>query len=232
MQAPILFSAKSANHQRFIELAAHYCELLQREGIPAVAWHNPELVHFNSLDGLKQSILLKSLESQINIVSAAIANHISLMDSWSLIWAFLKEMNFTPSPDIANHLAPDDYIAVYGSQMMIFLTPNHLQLMTYSLEDLYCRSWIELFRRDERIERVLMERAVSFFQGNRTQTLSNEDIPTHLLAETLSPGFRVATCRSKVYSPLFQNGVPVAFMSVNQAATTTSRIIPRPEAIY
>ncbi|MGE3260579.1 MAG: hypothetical protein AB7K68_02260 [Bacteriovoracia bacterium] len=229
MQIAALPEARSFNHLRFLELAQYYCDLLSREGIPALPWQDSSLPHFNRLEGNRQIALLKCLESQINVVSEALQNRGSLLDSWSLIWSFLKEMNFVPSSDLLNHITPDDYIAVYNLQhSMLFLSPNHLKLMSYSLEDLYCRSWMEIFTRDERITKVLMERAISFGQGKRRQTLSNEDVPPHFLAENQSPGMRIATCRSKAYSPIFQNGVPVGYISVNQTTASVSRVMPRP----
>lgn len=219
----------SPHQARFLELAGHYCDLLNRTGIPAKPWLDSKIPHFSRLDSLRQSLLLKCLEVQIHVVGNAIQYNGNLMDSWSLIWTFLQEMNLTPAGDLLNYLTPDDYIAVYNQQhAMMFLSPNHLMHMTYSIEDLYCRSWMEIFRRDERIERVLVERAITFGQGKRRNTLSNEDIPPHVVSEVESPGMRLATCRSKVYSPIFQNGVPVGYLAANQTISSTSRVMPRP----
>jgi hypothetical protein len=228
MQTAQTIHERTPQQARFAELAVKYCELLNDEDIPAAPFRDPAVPYFSSLNGNHQTVLLKCLEAQLRVARNVVHGRGSLLDTWGIIWAFLTEMNFTAANDLIRFISPDDFVAIYNQhQMMLFLSPNHLNLVSYSLEDLYCRSWLQTFRRDPRVERVLIERAISFSHGRRTDTQSNEDIPPHLLTETDSPRMRMAMVRSRAYSPLFQNGVPVGFLSVNQTVVAPSRLPPR-----
>jgi hypothetical protein len=229
MRAAYSPPTQSMSQLRFFELASLYCEILESEGIKAKPYRDANLPYFSKFTSVQKKSLLQSLESQIQVVTECLRGGGNLLDSWSLIWEFLKELKLAPAPDLLNHVTPDDYIAVYNQHGgMIFLTPNHLKLMSYSLEDLYCRSWLDIVRRDSRIEKILFDRVMDFVQGKRTQTLSNEDIPPHYLEESDSPDMRTATCRPKIYSPIFRDGKPAGFISVNQTIASISRLMPRP----
>ncbi|MGZ3658834.1 MAG: hypothetical protein ACXVCK_02010 [Bdellovibrionota bacterium] len=218
------------NHQaRFRSLAPRICDLLFLEGIEAMPWHDPQLPFFSAMDSARRTALLHSLEAQLEAFERCRAQGESLDNPWASLAIFLELMNLQMAPDLAQFAGPDDYVAVYDRfQGMIFLSPNHLRGITYSLEDLYCRLWISLFRRDQKIEKILMERVFPFAHDQRMHTMSNEDIPPHIISETQSPGLRAVTVESKVYSPLFQKGSPAGFLSVNHAVRPVSRFLPKP----
>jgi hypothetical protein len=207
----------AAGLRRFRDLSQVLCEQLRLANIKAVPWRDSELPHFAKLSTFRQAVLLKCFEAQIHIFHTHLKYDRGLSDAWSLTESFLQEMRLTPSPDLIHFLDPEDYIAVYDqNQTMIFLTPNHFNITSYSLEDFYCRVWIEMFRRDEQIEKILWERIVPFAMRKQTKTVSNEDIPPHFLYEVSSPEKWSGTCQSKAYSPIFQNDSPVGFISINQ----------------
>lgn len=177
----------------------------------------------------RQRDLLRFLGIQADLLtSLSREGHDLVRCTSQMTLSFLTRAGFGWADDLLSALEDDDYVAAYNpQQQMIFLTPNHLCLMSHTLEDLHCRPWLELVERNEMITKILVMRAIEFGQGMHRKTLWNSDVPPHFLSEVGSPGSRVATCRSKFYSPIFKDGKPCGFLAANRSLPIASRLLLR-----
>jgi hypothetical protein len=214
---------------RFRDLATSVSALCLRGEIGIRAWNDPGVPYFAALEPHHQQELLRSFTIQAEIYENILRSQRSLLDSWGILKEFLARVNLEAAPDLHGFVGPNDYLAVYdpGARILL-LGPNHFQHMSYTLEDLYCRDWMELLRRDEKIEKLLFERLFAFIQGKRTHTISNEDIPPHIIVETKSAGRHSVTVESKAYSPLFRDGKPAGALVINHGVRPASRFLPKP----
>jgi hypothetical protein len=215
----------------FRELTTSVSALCLRGEIGIRAWKEAGVPYFAALEPHHQDELIRSFTVQLEIYERFLGAQRPLLDSWGILNEFLPRLNFDPAPDLHGFVGPNDYLAVYdlGARILL-LGPNHFQHMSYTLEDLYCRNWMELLRRDEKIEKLLFERLFAFIQGKRTHTISNEDIPPHIIVETQSSGRHSVTVESKAYSPLFRDGKPAGVLVINHGVRPASRFLPKPPA--
>ena len=214
---------------RFRNLACSLSALCLRGEIGVRPWSDPGVPYFAALERSHQEALVRSFAIQVQIYDRFLSSNSGLLDSWGIVKEFLRELGQTTAPDLGGFVGANDYLAVYDlGPRIILMGPNHLQHTSYTLEDLYCRSWMELFRRDEKIEKLLFERLLAFVQGKRTHTISNEDIPPHLIVESSSADCHSVTVESKAYSPLFHNEKPCGLLVINHGVRPASRFLPRP----
>jgi len=228
-----LEASQGTRNERYAILAKRISDLVVIDGIVARPWKDPSLPYFTKLSESAQEDLLHYLEIQGDVIArVSHGGHDLLKSCRRLALGFLKDSGLEPASDLLDHLEDDDYLAAYNhKQQMIFLSPNHLRLTSYSIEDLLCRPWPVLFRRNEMIEKILISRAIEFGRGLRTQTLVNSDIPPHFLTEVESTEVRSVTVQSKLYSPLFRDGQSAGFVSVNRSMPSISRAMPKIEDI-
>lgn len=214
----------------FLHLTEQIQAVLKTQNISVLTCSSPELPFFSNLSADNQQGLLRNLEIYLELLIKLDKNKKNfLFVSQPLTLDFLKRVGLTPARDLVEFLENDDLVATYNDkQQMIFLTPNHFQWISYSLEDLLCRSWLELFQRNKLIEQVLIDRGQSLFKNSKGTTIQNLDIPPHTIIEAQSAEKRTATCYSKFYSPLFFNGKVAGMLSANKGALTTSRVLPTP----
>lgn len=220
----VLGSASHPQFERFRDLTSRMRDLVLIEGIVAQPFSDPALPYFAALSDESREEMLRHFEIFLLIVSRASYEGLDISKSTRrLSLDFLREAGLQPAPDLLEHLEDDDHLAAYNHrQQIVFLTPNHFRLMSYSIEDLYCRPWPMLFQRSEQIEKVLVSRALEFGRGLHTKTLVHSDVPPHLLTEINGPEKRTGTAQSKVYSPVFRNGRPAGFVAVNRARLSPS----------
>ncbi len=137
-------------------------------------------------------------------------------------------MNLQPAADLDSYFENGDYAAVYDcGQRMTFWTPNHHTWLSYSVEDILCRPWYDLFHRHESISHILQTRSAAMATDSAPALVHNFDVPSHVVSETFSPLKRSVTCRSKVYASLFRDGQLAGFLSINSGIALASIMQPR-----
>lgn len=129
--------------ERFRDLISRMSQLLLTDGIAVRPVRDPGLSFFAGLSAESREDMLRHFEIFLLIVSQAFREGLpSAQATRRLSQDFLREAGVQPAPDFLEHLENDDYLAAYNHrQQIIFLTPNHFRLMSYSIEDLYCRPW-------------------------------------------------------------------------------------------
>lgn len=216
-------------HSRFKALSSRACDLLATEGVRARPWRGEDLPHFGRLHDGAQIELNHFLELYVQVIAEASRDKRSIMNSTkSMFNRFLALSGLTVAADLDGEMRDGDFLAVYNrDQQMIYLSPNHLHYMSYSLEDLYCRPWMSMFRRNEFIEKILFGRAYEFLTARCRSTRFNLDIPPHVIYEVDSPEKRSATCQCRLHSPVFRDGEMIGFVSINNPLFAMSKLLPR-----
>lgn len=216
-------------NQDFIVLTRHFQETLRVAGMDAVPYRDTSLPYFTKMPSVLQEKLLESLAIESDIIAQIARSGADPVRSGKrLTLDFLKRTGLDAPDDLLLYLEDADHISIYNrEQQMIFLSPNHFIWMTYSLEEVLCRPWFELFRRDPKVEQVLRQRAAMMITAGLRESVSNFDIPAHLVAETESPAGREVTCRSKLYTPLFRHGKAAGFLALNNGTVVMSELRTR-----
>lgn len=204
--------------EAFRKAAISISQILLGELINVTPFWDPDLLYFSKLTVQEQELLIKSFNAQIELLQAMPKQGLSFLSSNRiLVLSFLNKMGLGHAEDLLDYLSDSDFVAAYNDRLqIIFLSPNHLIWMTYSLEEIHCRPWYELFSRDPVITQKLIERGMDFALGKRTTTMLSDDIPPHTVSEISGPESAKAISYSKFYSPLFKEGKASGFLVSNE----------------
>lgn len=223
----------TSNTRRFKELVEILCAHLKSAGIHAVPYSNPSVQYFGALSLDRQAQLIMALDIQRAVFAAHLLEYKNLNDSLRLTFDFLRAMNWTTDSGLVSLAESDDHIVVYSrANHPVFISPDHFHYTSYTLEDFYCRHPLDLFRRPETIERILIKRLMLISQGQKPQIISNADIPPHTIEEAHSTQKRQGLVHSKVYASVFKGSEYLGYLSVNRGLPVGHKTVPQPARNY
>lgn len=203
--------------QNFRELSENIRKWAALKCITIQPFRDKGLSTFQGLPFEQQDAVLRHLKALEIALWKATGLDTSLLETVSVTSRALQEMGYTLAPEIIFQLEDSDSIIAYNKfQQMIFVSPNNFLLTSYSLEELYCRRWMDLFRRHDMISQVLIERATRLASSRPREPIMNTDIPPHSLIEVETDEKRAFICNSKFYAPIFLGNEPHGFIAVNR----------------
>lgn len=207
-------------HSRFIEAARSIAAMAQIEQFEIVPFYDPSLPHFSALTEAGRTHALWRLETLESICERLQRRGQSICKSRALIWAFFGHMKLRP-PQELNEIAGDEFevIDVYNdAHQLIFANLSFFRVVSYSLEDLYCRPWMSLFKRDNyEIENELLKYARAFSRNELREVVILDHMTPHIVHEADSVGMVTAMVTSKVIAPVFGSSKRVeAYMAIHQ----------------
>lgn len=127
--------------------------LLQNCGYPAVrAYQCSRLPHFSRLDEPKKIQILCALkaynEALYETLNSDKITYGQNLDMSQFVWRFLQRMGITPSENLCVLLNGEDFIQIYNSnEFQIFRSLRCFERCSFTLEELTCKSWYELWDR-------------------------------------------------------------------------------------
>lgn len=124
---------------------------LQRIGIEVSPWENPELPWFQSLEASKQEWVLGQIKSLSDFMSEQVDPQIDSLEP-QLMWRILNQNKFRFSYDLFEELPKDAIVEIYDrNHIQLFRSFQFLKICSYTLEDIYCRPWYELYEHDPEV---------------------------------------------------------------------------------
>jgi hypothetical protein len=193
---------------QFKTLLEAYCAQAKHLGVDIVA-HQPETFkRFLSFDPQRQNLTYKIFQSYYAICSRAIQQDIDLNDNHSLIWWALKEIGLRPPSDLFQQLQKDDVIEIYDPNFIqVFRTFNFFKLCGYSLDQILCYEWYELYKRDENITKHMVDVCSDIIAGKIRETLHTK-FPDHIVEQPLAKDKKAIKIQHRFVSPLHgSNGI-------------------------
>lgn len=205
------------SHSRFRELALEAEALGRKDGLEFIPFTDDSLPYFTKLDGPGRAHALWMLEQLVRIGNELHTSDASLRDSKKVIWAFLRVVKMVPPSDLLDRFETGDVIDIYDEHhQMIFANPNFLNILSYSLEELYCRPWTELFAKDESVFGTIVETINGILGGKLETIVDMSATPECVSFEIDSPKRMRCLAQLRLMSPLFEQGRPVAYLCVNR----------------
>jgi|GEM_PF-1298248 hypothetical protein len=137
-------------HSKFRILALEVAEFGRMAGVKVTPFQEDSLPHFSKLSSEQQLSAIHYLEKYHNICSAMLDRNEDLKSSYRIVWQALKEYELRPPSNLFDDLKNDYVIEIYdiASNTQLFRNFKFFTFCSYSLEDLACRPWPELFERD------------------------------------------------------------------------------------
>lgn len=216
------FAVKSGHGQnnRFISLSTSISRLAAQENLEIVPFFDEKLPYFSALCEGDQNHVLWQLEVLEKICLELQTQGSNIRSAKALTWAFLKHMRYTVPSDLLGHLQETDFVDAYNkNHQMIFACIRFFQVLSYSLEDFYCRPWMTLFSRDRAsVHDMLFKLSDEMLNGVHRGIVMTDYIPTHVNSEINSPKKLRGVVRPRLFSPIYDHGEIAGYLCVNQAA--------------
>lgn len=210
-------------HDRFIELSSLWSRMAKKEGLNVVPYFDSKLPHFSILDPTEQNRVLWQLETLI-VVGRRLQNQGEKIRSGrALCWAFMQHMRYSAPSDLLAKMTDLDVVDAYScGHKMIFANLKFFELLSYSIEDFFCRQWMDLFlRRDHRVHEMLVKVSEKLVAGQITELAPLTHIPTHLCEERDSPGRIQALVTPQFCAPIFHQAKIAGYIAAHRVVVLT-----------
>jgi hypothetical protein len=199
----------------FRRLAQLYAEFGRTVGIEISPFREDCLPLFSKLPPDRQRAINDAIARGLRIFESVTTQGKSLGDSTSLVWAALKELGLRPPSDLFGHITDESIVEVHSPDgAQLFRSFTFYRYCSYSLEDLYCASWFELYERDDRVMGVLMDFGKKIFVDRSIKSTVALDVPNHIVRELHSPRRYNIEIAMNWVAPLFGEGTSVPAASV------------------
>ena len=196
---------------RFIELSERYAAFSRDAGVELIPYRDPALPYFSSLGDREKREVLANLETAVGICASASREGMTMKDSRGLVWQAIRAFGFRPTSDLFQYIDDDLVLEVHTREgRQIFRNFNFYQFCSYSLEELHCLSWADLYIREpqESVDQI-HALAGRVFEGKINSTQPAGIVP-HYVTEAISPKAMRLFLQLRFVSTLFHDGQPAA----------------------
>lgn len=164
-----------AEEQRvFRELCEDMALLICQHGIECLPYRSKDLPYFSALSAEQRRFAISELSSYLKLCRDVIASGESLSSSPSFTWRAIREAALIPPSDLFTLIEATDIVEMYDlANIQKFRNFRFFEFCSYTLEDLYSRSWPELFRR---IDEEITSKIIALI----TKLIANHDKRIHL----------------------------------------------------
>lgn len=222
----------SAQSLRFQALLEEFCEMALAEGLALKPYREGGLLFFPKLPEALQDSTLAHFSTYIDAARGVLAQGGSLKDDQMFLWHIFKKLRAHAPMDFLSHLASGEVIEIHNRDFIqIYRNMHFFKLCTYTIEDLICRPFWELYERDVAIENSLISVASAIFQGE-SKGVSQLDIPEHTVLEKDSEGRLLVTVQHRIAAPLCDaHGNIIAVLAAVRTPAFLQTAFPAPKAI-
>lgn len=201
----------------FIDLSVKLQKVLGKEGLFVIPFEEPGLPFFSSLTGEQKLVILEQMQTLLEIAQDLQAHGLEVTEPGNLIRTFFKKFNLHAPSRVVDSITKYDIVDVWNlDSRLIIASFNFFDICTYSLEELFCRPWAELFSRDNDIHIQIYQLCRSLLNGEITQPVDTTYIPQHKVRETYAPEKHYAVLQPRIFSPVYAGDKLFGFMSVNR----------------
>lgn len=185
-----LSSAQHINlKERFIAeslKAVSFIHLTNKHTRPFVSERLP---YFNPLSDISKNAVIANLKLFNQVCEQVVASGGSVLDSRVMIWHVLKLMDFIFPSDLFDHITSDHIVEIYDfNNIQIFRNLRFFDATSYSLEELLCRPWVDIFSRKDNSQISKITDVLTKMRSKEiTGLISLKDIGVNRIIETDSP---------------------------------------------
>lgn len=202
----------------FIRYASEYAAYGRRAGVEIIPFRRADVPHFSALSSAARRQVLNALRTCVSICISTIRNSTAVGDSRAIIWQAIKMFNLRPPSDLFSIINSESIIEMHSPDgLQIFRSFSFYRLCTYTLEELFCKSWLDLYGRDdESVNQEIQRDLGKIYSGEVMRTFPSSVRP-HTVFELLSPLRFSVHLKIKYWAPLFEGRTPVASVVIEDA---------------
>lgn len=201
----------------FIDLSVKLQRALGKEGLFIIPFEEPGLPFFSNLSKEQCSQIIEQLKVLLEITEEMQAQQIKVTDPANLIRVFFAKFDLHAPNWVIDSITKHDIVDVWNLESRLIIASfNFFDICSYSLEELFCRPWAELFSRDTDIHIQIFQLCRSLLNGEINQPVDMTYIPQHKVRETYAAQDSYAVMQPRIFSPVYSEHQLVGFMSVNR----------------
>lgn len=186
----------------------------------------PNLPHFGRLNHVEKLRVIDHLEVFNQICRQVLAEGKSLSDASTITWYALRRLNLIFPSDLFSFIDNSNIVEIYDrDNIQIFRNYNFFDVVSYTLEDLLCRPWPELFARvnNEHTDKLL-KTCEKFYRKEITTVTSLSEIGMQRIEECNSPfSFKVDAVVNYLAPVYDKDRYPAGCIAI-ETATLTSEV--------
>lgn len=201
----------------FIDLSVKLQKALGKEGLFIIPFEEPGLPFYSNLSREQRAQIIEQMKTLLELTTDMQANNLKVTEPANLIRAFFKKFNLHAPNWVLDSITKQDIVDVWNlDSRLVIASFNFFDICAYSLEELFCRPWAELFSRDSEVHIQIYQLCRSLLNGEITQPVDMTYIPQHKVRETYAPEDRYAVMQPRIFSPVYAGNNLFGFMSVNR----------------
>lgn len=182
-----------------------FCDQLLERHTKASPYVNESLPYFSLCSVERKKNILGNLKANVEIYDSYLyeSSGQKPTNPSALLWRALQQLELRPSGSLFSFISPDDVIEIHlidGTQ--IFRNLAFFDYCSYSLEELYCCSWNDLYSHSSQALAKLMELDRKMFLGE-IRDVTALDFGSHIIKELRSPLKYQINAKMKYLAPLF-----------------------------
>ncbi|KYG63054.1 hypothetical protein AZI86_15145 [Bdellovibrio bacteriovorus] len=198
----------------FKKLTEELASFLEKEGVVVRPYSDPQMFYFRKMSDEQQRETISGLKHFLSAVKRVLLQGKSLKDAEFFVKTALNYFGVEPHPEFQLRAYDIDVVVEFYSLkgLQLFRTFNYFELTSYTLEDIYCRPWHDLYERPEDFSENMfgqIEKMVS--EGNAKESLL---FGSHTIKERLSLERLEIFCDGMHVAPLVRGGKIVAISSL------------------
>lgn len=202
--------------QNFKEIAAQTSRLLATGGVKVKAYKD-QLPYFSALDLAGKREVLTKITFYHDLCAEHVSDGHSLKDTPSFTWRALKKLGLAPTSNLFSEMREDDVIEVYSLEnVQLFRNFRYFEFCSYTLEEIYCLEWWNLYQRDDDIMPKFLAFIERIVKGEYPQGVE-PGLDSHVVKEAQSEEKLVMDYFLRWVGPLYEDKKIVAFIVLEEA---------------
>ncbi|MBV2168475.1 MAG: hypothetical protein KUL82_07190 [Bdellovibrio sp.] len=198
----------------FRSLCEELSSYIEQEGLSVRPYSSENLPYFLQLPQQTQEEVTDQLHDYLSICKNVYKDGHQLKETSFFIRKALEYYQFDHDPKLFEYIEHPRHIAEFYNlrSTQFFRTLNFFEVTSYTIEDIYCRKWVDLYERDEEITQMMYEKVMDLVRGRSKGNIfvSRE----HVVKERVSLERLELEIRGLHISTLHKNGELVALASV------------------
>jgi hypothetical protein len=205
--------------ERFKVMTSQFAQMAAAEGLPVVAYRQAP-VHFPALAAAARRQVLHTFGRYVEVAHEVRGEGWALVDDRRFLWGMIKKLGLRPDAELFDKLEDDDFIEILDTRdgIQIYRNLRYFSVCSYTLDDLLCRPWYELFYRDPKVVERIMGTVEAVLTARRAG-IFHYNAGVHVLDEISSESRYRCTLENRFLTPLFDHRRTVA------AAVNVTRLV-------
>lgn len=189
----------------FAKMLRFFCDCAEMEGFRLKPYDSEHLFCFSVLSLAKQQVVYEDLRRYYQICLESIHLHTSLKDNIGQFRLAAKKLGLQVEDNVFSALNSEDVVEIYTiDSIQIFRTFNFFHLVTYTLEEIFCRPWFELYERDI-FTNEANHKAVKYVLSRQTRSPFYPNIPVHDVYEKREGVHTLTRIKHRFMAPAFNS---------------------------